>query len=510
MVSKALRYFNLILFSIIGFGNAQTNYTVNELQSVAAILPEDYVKNLGKGFDVTWSEFTKYMNLYNEQVVIDFSDAGFTNVRIRIGEANPDANFIARLKMQVDHCLAHGIYPIIAYQGAFIEDVATNENEARQHLVDWWRHMAEEFKGYSNMLAFDILVEISGTYKLNYTSINSFYVDVHAAIRETNPDRIVIFPPVKLSDPTYLQYLEIPGNNDPYTMAEWHFYAAGPTTDPTNKKYWNDGSTLTERENITVPIQTAMDWMQNTGYKTWVGAWMAGNYNKGNEFTIPEQIAFATFMTRELAKANIPWSINAGNKFYDYETNTWFTSTTDVAGLPVRDAILDTEKIAVYQNEAYGGVSYRLAPGNYNMSDLLAIGFYQSINSIMIPFDFKVELFDQPNFQGQKMILTTTQETLNGFAVNSLKIIALNTYSETLGIKSNKETNKKIYPNPFRDIVYVKGFESLSNVDVYDITGKKIDVEIGKGMIPLLDFSYFPNGLYFLKINSQVFKLIKN
>ena len=90
MVSKALGYFNLILFLIIGFGNAQTNYTVNELQSVAAILPEDYVKNLGKGFDVTWSEFTKYMNLYNEQVVIDFSDAGFTKVR-NIPDTRPTA-----------------------------------------------------------------------------------------------------------------------------------------------------------------------------------------------------------------------------------------------------------------------------------------------------------------------------------------------------------------------------------------------------------------------------------
>ena len=393
-----------------------------------AILPVDYVQNLGKGFDVTWSEFTKYMNLYNEQDVMDFSDAGFTNVRIRIGEANPDATFIARLKMQVDHCIAHGIYPIIAYQGAYIEDVATTDEEARQHLVDWWRNMAEEFQGYSNMLAFNILVEISGIYKLNYTAINSFYADVLAAIRETNPNRIVIFPPVKISNPDYLQYLEIPGNNDPYTMAEWHFYAAGPSTDPTNKKYWNDGSTLTERENITRPIQTALQWMQSTGYKTWVGAWMAGNYNKGNEFTIPEQVAFATFMTRELAKANIPWSINAGNKFYDYETNSWFTNNTDAAGIPVRDIILDTEKIALYQNQGYEGASYRLAPGNYNQSDLQTIGFYQNFNSIMIPFDFKVELYPKSNFKGQKLILTTTQEDLNGFTVKSMKVTALNTY----------------------------------------------------------------------------------
>ncbi|GAA4304828.1 glycoside hydrolase family 5 protein [Aestuariibaculum suncheonense] len=392
------------------------------------ILPEDYVQNLGKGFDVTWSEFTKYMNLYNENVVMDFSDAGFNNVRIRIGEANPDATFINRLKMQVDHCLAHGIYPIIAYQGAYIEDIATTDEEARQHLVTWWRNMAQEFKDYPKALSFNILVEISGTYKLNYTAVNSFYLDVLSAIRETNPDRIVIFPPVKLSDPTYLQYLQIPGNDDPYTMAEWHFYAAGPTTDPTNKKYWNDGSTSVERDNITHPIQTALEWMQNTGYKTWVGAWMAGNYNKGNEFPIPEQVAFATFMARELAKANIPWSINAGNKFYDYETNTWFSNTNDSAGMPVRDVILDTEKIAIYQNTEYAGASYRLASGDYNKSDLEAINFLGQINSLMVPFDFKVELYSKPSFKGSKTVITSTLENCSTIEIKSLKVIALHSY----------------------------------------------------------------------------------
>lgn len=509
MCPKIIAYFCIQFILISGLLSAQTNYSGNKQQSVAAILPSDYVQNLGKGFDVTWSEFTKYMNLYNEQVVIDFSDAGFTSVRIRIGEANPDAAFFTRLKMQVDHCIAHGIYPIIAYQGAYIEDVATTDAEAQAHMVNWWRKMAEEFQSYSNMLSFNILVEISGTYKLNYTAINSFYVDILAAIRETNPDRIVIFPPVNISNPDYLQYLQIPGTNDPYTMAEWHFYAAGPSTDPINKKYWNDGSTQAERENITNPIQTAVQWMQDTGYKTWVGAWMAGNYNKGNDFDIPQQVAFATFMTRELAKVHIPWCINAGNKYYDYESNTWFTSTTDAAGIPVRDVILDTEKIAVYQNANYNGASLRLAPGNYNNSDLQSMGYNETINSIMVPFDFEVELFDQLNFQGQSMVLTATQPNLNGFTVNSLKIKALNTYSGTLGLGDSSFQNIKIYPNPFSNVLYLKGFHSQSNIQLYSVTGKKITLNPNAIKPYQLDLSTCPNGMYILKIDNRAYKIIK-
>ena len=404
------------------------NETGDIVNSSSSILPNEYVQNLGKGFDVTWSEFNKYMNLYNEKVVDDFSQAGFTNVRIRIGDPNPDEVFMARLKNQVNDCIKHGIYPIIAYQGAYIEDITTSDEEAKEHMVTWWRNMAEAFEGYSDMLAFNILVEISGTYKLNYTAINNFYVDILAAIRETNKERIIIFPPVKISDPEYLQFLEIPEVNDPYTMAEWHFYAAGPNTDPTNKKYWNDGSTLVERENITKPIQTAIQWMQSTGHKTWVGAWMAGNYNKGNDFNISQQVNFATFMTRELEKANIPWSTNAGNKYYNYETNNWFTNTIDAAGLPVRDVILDPEKIAIYKGESYEGQSYRLEPGNYSTLDLENINFYASIKSVMVPFDFEVELFSESNYEGQKLILKSTQESLNGFLVKSLKVKSLNTY----------------------------------------------------------------------------------
>jgi hypothetical protein len=67
----------------------------------------------------------------------------------------------------------------------------------------------------------------------------------------------LIFPPVSLSNPDYLKDLIIPGNNDSYTMAEWHFYAAGPNPDTSSKKYWVDGSTWEERSGVTEPIATA-------------------------------------------------------------------------------------------------------------------------------------------------------------------------------------------------------------------------------------------------------------
>lgn len=392
-----------------------------------AITAAEYVSELGVGFDVTWSEFRKYMNLYSAQVPADFAEAGFTNVRIRMNEENPDAEFMADLKEQIQHCLDNGIKPIIAYQGHYLEETATSDEEARTHLVNWWRNMAEELKDFPFELSFNILVEISGRYKTDYTAMNSFYADVYDAIRESNPNRILIFPPVKISKPEYLQYLEIPGGDDPFLMAEWHLYAAGPKKSP-SKKYWIDGSTAEERENVTGPIETAVQWMNDTGHVTWVGAWMAGNYNKGNEYTVEEQADFATFMSRQLNKYDIPYSLNAGNKYYDYETNTWFNRTNNVAGIPVRDAILDPDKISLYSEVEYSGSGTRLAVGEYNAADLQSLGFYENIKSLMVPFDFEVTVYSGDNLAGTSQVLDITTRDLSGFSVKSLEVTYLNSY----------------------------------------------------------------------------------
>lgn len=57
----------------------------------------------------------------------------------------------------------------------------------------------------------------------------------------TNPDRIIMISPRLRSDPNYLQ--KIPSAHNGYLMAEWQ---------------------------------------NQTGIPTWVGAWMPGNYNKGD------------------------------------------------------------------------------------------------------------------------------------------------------------------------------------------------------------------------------------
>jgi hypothetical protein len=111
---------------------------------------------LGQGVDVTWAEFTTYIDLYDEQLLKDFKAAGFENMRVRVGEQNQDEAFMIMLKTRLRQCIDNGIIPILAYHGHYIEEDAPTDAAARDHLVNWWGNMAEELKDFPDSLTFKI------------------------------------------------------------------------------------------------------------------------------------------------------------------------------------------------------------------------------------------------------------------------------------------------------------------------------------------------------------------
>jgi hypothetical protein len=117
-------------------------------------------------------------------------------------------------------------------------------------------------------------------------------------------------------------------------MAEIHFYASGPSKE-NPAKLWTTG-TPKEKRLILDLIQTALRWSDSTGIRLWVGAWMPGDYNKGDHYTIQEQIKFATFMTCSLKSAKIPFAVNADIQFFDFKQKRWREDR-----LPVLMAILN-------------------------------------------------------------------------------------------------------------------------------------------------------------------------
>lgn len=297
----------------------------SEYYDVNPISPWEYQSRLGKGMDVDWSKTEKGKENYNLKAVQDFESAGINHVRIRI-KNKADNDLFMTLDKQIDDCINNGIIPIIAYQA---DEFKSNPDEENlQEVVDWWRSVAERYRDKSYLLSFDLLIEATDALNKQPEKLNELYERIVVEVRKTNPQRIVIISPRFRSDAQYLSELKIPSQANGYLMAEWHFYAAGPSK-TNDRKLWTIG-TENEKKLITDKINYALEWQKKTNIPTWVGAWMPGNYNDGDDYSIEEQVIFAEFMTSALVDAQIPFAVNSNTKFYDRETNNWIDNMQPV------------------------------------------------------------------------------------------------------------------------------------------------------------------------------------
>lgn len=321
---RVLLIFSLVFCQLLtpSFGNELSKENLN---GANPILPWNYVKILGKGIDVDWSKTKDGRKYYNEQTVKDFKEAGVSHVRIRISEKATD-ELLQNLDKQINDCLKNGIIPIIAYQA---DEFKNNPNEKNiEEVVNWWSILANRYKNYSYLLSFDLLIEATDSLNQQPEKLNEIYEKLVSEIRKTNQNRIIMISPRLRSDASYLKELKIPSKHNDFLMAEWHFYAAGPSKE-NDRKLWTTGTDV-EKKLINDKINEALLWQEQTGIPTWVGAWMPGNYNDGNDYSIEEQIVFATYMTNQLSQAKIPFAVNSDTKYYNRETNKWITEMKPV------------------------------------------------------------------------------------------------------------------------------------------------------------------------------------
>ncbi len=296
----------------------------------APIPPAVYVRMMGRGMDVDWAKSRRGMALYSPADPLAFKQRGFSHVRIRV-KADATQPFLQHLDRVIDDCLRAGLLPVLAYQGDAFEQHPTPENMDK--VVQWWGTVARHYAGVSPRLSFDILIEVSGPLSQQPQTLNALYERVVAEIRKFDPTRLIFISPRGRSDPLRLGELKIPTQANGYLMAEWHFYAAGPSK--TNAaKLWTRG-TPAEKRLVTQKIAAALAWQRSTGVYTWVGAWMPGDYNHGNHYTVAEQVQFATFVACQLDAAHIPFAINADAHFYDRAAHRWLPAMQ-----PVLDAVL--------------------------------------------------------------------------------------------------------------------------------------------------------------------------
>ena len=296
------------------------------------IAPKQYQSMLGRGMDVDWAKTKAGQKSYSKEAVVNFKKAHISHVRIRVKEPASEALF-AVLDRQISDCIGNDLIPVLAYQANEFKNSVSDESMAE--AVSWWKAVAEHYRDYSYLLSFDLLIECSDALNKQPEKLNEYIEQAVSAIRDTNPQRIIMMSPRVRSDAAYLDDLEIPTRADGFLMAEWHFYASGPSKENA-RKLWTTG-TEQEKKLIKDKIELACKWQEKTGIPTWVGAWMAGNYNDGNDYSMEEQVKFAHYMVTQLEAADIPFAVNSDTKFYNRETNQWIRRM-----LPLRYCIFDS------------------------------------------------------------------------------------------------------------------------------------------------------------------------
>lgn len=301
------------------------------------ISPSQYQKMLGRGMDVDWAKTGKGRKYYSETAVKKFKQAGIRHVRIRVKDPVSDKLF-QKMDEQIHDCIRYGLIPVLAYQADEFKNSVSDESMAG--AVEWWKTVADHYKDEPYLLSFDLMIECSDALNKQSQKLNEYFEKAVSAVRMTNPKRIIMMSPRVRSDPAYLKELEIPSQANGYMMAEWHFYASGPSKENA-RKLWTSG-TDKEKKLIKDKINLALAWQKETGIPTWVGAWMAGNYNDGDDYSMEEQIRFANYMVKQLEDAGIPFAVNSDTKFYNRDSNDWITSM-----LPLRYCIYDSFEKAV-------------------------------------------------------------------------------------------------------------------------------------------------------------------
>jgi len=311
-------------------------------QNNSAISTLSYQKMLKTGMDVDWaktSEGRDWARKSHEEginVPQIFKNRGLSHVRIRVkDDVLSDPTLLQEIKDLIDDCFKADLIPIIAYQAKEFKENPTDDSTLN-HVVAWWQKITETFKDRPYKLAYDIVIETTEEVKKHNDRLNLLYKTAVDKIHQIDPKRICIVAANRISSPFELKNLEIPTPSD-YVMAEWHFYAAGPNKTQKNpKKYdkvWTTG-TPEEKKLLTDRFDTALNWQKNN-VPTWVGAWMSNNFNHGNEYSIKEQVEFATFVSKELQKRAIPYAVNSDTKFYNREKNEWLEEMK-----PVLDAMI--------------------------------------------------------------------------------------------------------------------------------------------------------------------------
>jgi endoglucanase len=175
------------------------------------------------GYDPIWQDPAKARFKLRHFKII--KDGGFDTVRINLYGFRPmnekmelPERWLATLDSLVDEAVKQGLNVVLDEHD--YEHCSKDAESCRQHVLAFWRQVAERYKNASAKVVFEILNEPNRAMDEKW---NALHPEALAIIRKTNPTRNVIIGPAFWNNISHLPQLELP-RNDRHIIVTVHYY----------------------------------------------------------------------------------------------------------------------------------------------------------------------------------------------------------------------------------------------------------------------------------------------
>ena len=184
--------------------------------------------NIGNALDREVELDDEWSFIVKDEHFQAIKDAGFDSVRLTVRWstrtlAEPpytiDPNFLKRVDQAVNSALSRNLAIVINYQNYF--EFYRDVNGLKPKFLATWQQLAEHYKGYSNMLIFELLNEPQDN--LGAPEWNALIKETLAIVRKTNPNRMVVIGPIDFNHIPGLRFLALP-ENDRNLILTIHYY----------------------------------------------------------------------------------------------------------------------------------------------------------------------------------------------------------------------------------------------------------------------------------------------
>ena len=267
----------------------------------------------------------------------DIATAGFRSVRLPVrwwahsADRRPfrlEAQFLRQVVDLVNAASDHGLSVVVTMHHA--NGVYADPETARPRLLSLWDQISQEFADHSAPLAFELLNEPRAA--VTPSAWNALLPTVLGAVRDADPDRLVVVGGAEASTLAGLRELELPP--DEHLVATLHYYE--PFSFTHQGASWEPGSdtwmgtcwgTPAEFADVTADLEKAADWATQQGVELYVGEF--GTIRVAD----PEsRIRWTQHVRREVERLRLPWAYwDFATDFglYDLEESQWRSALRD-------------------------------------------------------------------------------------------------------------------------------------------------------------------------------------